>query len=283
MDISKMNEIKQGVLEAVKNHQVGSAEHKQNVQKWFYQEEYSKLSEEDREHFKLLETIRKNGKNFDYDELYRNYMLLLTISYHTSDLNFLVKSLANNLLKRAGFLKQYKKAKKGFRLIETDGHEIEVGMISKKVPDMLKHFPELVKFKERTGYCHFHSICLANSFANDNVCVATGIVTSLRSDINYLHSWVELTANDSKETVVLDFNMNASMRKDDYYRIRGVEPLSYVSKTDIEKYIKTEAFHKGGFLEKLDYKELLLFFDDIMKLVEEDPSSKNKTEPQPTI
>ena len=130
-----------------------------------------------------------------------------------------------------------KEEKKGFvQSIDVDEEIIKVdtkdGLISATkisaiYPNIKKLFPE-IEGKNRYGYCHDFSKRLAKNL-NVPCRVATGYVAPLSRKAQYLHSWVEY--NREGENWVLDVTRNLFIKRDLYYKLRGVKyPVYKISK-----------------------------------------------------
>ena len=109
---------------------------------------------------------------------------------------------------------------------------------SKKIPfktfDTYVDNPEVKKIlqsENRYGHCHINSIGCLKSLpvdSYDEAYVVSGKIQVSKYHYVY-HSWVELTKDN--ESRVIDFNRNAIMKKDDYYKIKN--PI-VINKTNVE-------------------------------------------------
>lgn len=271
MEQSKLEEIKDEVLYAVKNHLFDTLEFENKVQEWFYGDE-NRFQEEEIKTFNLINNAIKSEKpiNLTLNALY--FMFLNMVARLTSDLNFNIKSDYFKTMKKYGIVKHFKYI--GNDIYLTDNLDIEVKFTPlTKASNILENFPYAKDFQLRERNCHYHSMLISQMFKNKNVNVVTGNVSSINKDANFVHSWVEVKTTSGRVKVI-DFNLNVIFYQEDYYRLRNVEVLSKISREELAYLIENDVLGNGGYLEGLEYKILLLYFDDIMKILKDMPKEK---------
>lgn len=269
MDITKLGDIKQFVLESIRTGHIKSDEYEEQKNLMLMGDEDQMTPIIEREYYRIYNQMLNHPYQYDYPESIKNFCILNTIAYFTSNLGYVKKQLNLSTMKKGKIITRYKRIPKGFILSDYDGHDVRITLISKKLPNMLKVFPMLLDFSEREGGCHINSMLLSQTVNNPETFVVTGIVRTL-NDIPILHSWVETVTLETRKEIVLDFNTNAIFDKDDYYRIQKPEVITKIHKSKIKYLLESNlAFSDGTPLEGMSAKEILLYFDDIMKLVEE--------------
>lgn len=271
MEKFKIEEIKDEVLFAVKNHLFDTLEFENKVQEWFYGDE-DRFQEEETKTFNLINNAIKSEKpiNLTLNALY--FMFLNMVARLTSDLNFNIKSDYFKNMKKYGIVKHFKYI--GNDIYLTDNLDIEVKFTTlTKASNILENFPYAKDFQLRERNCHYHSMLISQMFKNKNVNVVTGNVSSINEDAKFVHSWVEVKTTSGRVKVI-DFNLNAIFYKEDYYRLRNIEVLSKISREKLEYLIKNNILGDAGYLQGIEYKVLLLYFDDIMEILKDIPKEK---------
>lgn len=265
MDISKIEKMKDDLFDALENDFIESLEFHSRHHKWLIEDEQADIEEEyiDKIITYILKTPR-NG-NFNFDENIRNYLICNDIAYHTSNLSFVKKVLFNQLMRKTRIIKRVKpfKNKKGYEFLDYNGNKLEFSLLSKKCPNIYEAYPYLTDFDKRGNKCHPHAICLSQLLSNDEVFVVTGNTETLKAPNGFLHSWIELVADNGK-TIVIDFNYNACFNKDDYYKIKKPVVLSRIPKKDIKKFFFDYDVCSKEKYSHIPMKECLLFFYEIL-------------------
>ena len=278
MDITKLEEIKKFVLESIKTGYIKSDEYEKQKNAMLMDEEDQLTANIEDDYYKIYNYMINHPYKYNYPETIKNFCMLNTIAYYTSNIGYVKKLAHLDAMKKGRIVKRYKKIPKGFILTDHNGNDVKITLISKRLPKTLKVFPSLLDFSEREGSCHINSILLSQCLENKDTFVVTGNILTL-NDIPVLHSWIETIASQTGEPLVLDFNTNAIFNKDDYYRIQKPEVITKIPKNRIKHLLdKKLAFNDNTPLEGMSAKEILLFFDDIMKLVEE--TEMGNQEPQ---
>lgn len=269
MDISKLEEAKQFVLESIKTGYIKSDEYERIKNSMVMSNEEEANEKIEKQHFKIYSLMKSNPYKYNYPEEIQNFCKLNLIAYYTSNIGYFKKASYLDVMKKGMVVKRYKRVPKGFKLTDYDGNDIKITLISKRIPHILELFPKLISFSGREGCCHINSILLSQCLSNDNTFVVTGNIKSLDNQV-LLHSWIETIATETRQPLVLDFNTNAIFDKEDYYKLRQPEVITEVSKEDLKKFLdKKIAFRDDALLDGLAAKELLLFFDDIVVLADE--------------
>ena len=122
--------------------------------------------------------------------------------------------------------------------IEFDGQEIVVRPLNQVIPALNEYFPELNSLQDRQGDCFNKAIDLAHTFDLTDLEAVIGYVNGYSDVTRYLHAWVEIPTKDAKGTDVIDFNMNAIVNKEGYYKLRNLTVLNRIKKNDLEQDIK---------------------------------------------
>lgn len=203
--------------------------------------------------------------NLNLSEEMKKEFFVDAIAHLTSNLSYFRKLKFFNTMKKSQIVQRYKRTKKGYIITNSEGKEIKIDLLS-KYKQVAEVFPMAKNFYDRTGRCHEFSIALSQLWSNENVKVAIGNVTRGRTTYNFTHSWVEIVGDNGKEAV-MDISLNAIFNKDDYYKLFNVEPLNFVSKDKIHDSIRQDYFRKDGYINNFDLKFLLLYYDEIIDII----------------
>lgn len=149
--------------------------------------------------------------------------------------------------------------------LKKDNEVFKAWKLTERYPNILDPMciPEAEKPERMKNY-YFDSIALAlNSKIPGDKVVVAGLVNARTPGFKRTHSWVEVSENG--QTYVLDSVLNASMRKDDYYRLFQPEPLNEVTSDDIAD----DLFDDESPMNKTDnFGEYLLYRNEIIKETE---------------
>lgn len=145
-----------------------------------------------------------------------------------------VKDLLNKAkAKSDSYIKQYQIDETTIK-INTNKGEINVAKLSTVAPQIYKLFPNIDKYHERQGNCHWWCIKLARNCQDYPIKVCTGFIAPFCNDQRYLHSWIEFK-KDGK-WYVLDTNRNAIFNKSGYYLTQNIDGAVYkISNKTIQK------------------------------------------------
>lgn len=279
-----ITEKKEEFLDFVRKQDFISDDYNRKCYEYFHADEDAFAKEDniiiDKLHDDILSSVfnHKRNQSLDINDILKDYYVTLAAAYYASKKNFVQKYfIMPSALKKARIAKRVKKHKFGITFTDYDNKDLKVEFISKKLPKILKYFPELVDYSKRQGQCHINSTYLAHIISNKNVNIVTGNVYYVNPKNKYLHSWVEFET-DKGQIKVVDFNVNAIYDKDDYYRLRHATPLSFVAKEDFKAFIDLKPWEEGGVLRGINYKILLLYFYDIMQIMQDKMKNERQAE-----
>ncbi len=267
--------VKKYVLESIKNGTAKTEEYHETMINWV-----GKPGDvfDDEEQVLFNEAFRKLREGVLPDENMENYLILNTINYFSSNFLYRPKLVNYIVLKQNGLLQRYERTKYGFNLTLKDDSVIEVERLSRKVEGASKCIKGLTNFFKRQQECHLNSILLSQAFQSENS-VVTGYIQS--SKYKFIHSWVETKSQDNQEDLVFDSTMNAVMKKSDYYKLRQVEPVSSLSRQQLQELFKKQnLFGEGKPLEGVMIKEMLLWYEDIIEILRNQFGIKFSTFPE---
>lgn len=277
-----IEKIKPEVLQAVRAHTFNSDDFKQKEYHWFVHNENMNDLYDKPAFYRIYELLAR-GITSHISQTAKDYFIMNNIAHFSSNLSIFEKLKFLKHTKNGQVLKRYKRTKNGFILTDAEGRDVKINLIS-NFKHAKKIFPDLIDFYKRTGDCHRQSMNLSMLWNNDDVYVVTGNVTSVRDNHQFVHTWIELVASETGKVMVVDYNYNAIFDRDDYYRLQHAEPLSYVPQEKIRDFLKKGYCEKGGYLHGIDLKFLLLYFDDVMEIVNslpEEEINKYKKEAEP--
>lgn len=234
----------------------------------------------------LDKLYEENQDISSFDNFAKDMLTLQYIAYHTAKMAPGVITKQDVALLRAGLVSKFRRTEKGFQFTDWQGHEITIKKLSSS-KHIKKEFPYLTDFSERAGRCHHDSLILALMTGNDDCKVVTGNITSLAKDHKILHSWVEFKSKEGIDRVA-DSTFNLIMNKEDYYRIRKAEPITYLTRQQIVDDCCSGLLGSKP-VQSIDYKVFLLYHDDIVfdfirrpefYLQTEQPASQEEQQPQ---
>lgn len=271
MEKSKLEKIKGEVLDAVREHTFNEPLFDKKIDEWFYDSE-DEYHVQEATKFRQVYNSLDTGDEVELSPNAINFMFLNMIARLTSDLSFDIKADYFKNMKKSDIVKRFQKTKKDVILTDKFDNEVTFSLLSKRT-NILDIFPYAKDFSKREGKCHYHSMMLSQMFENREIYVVTGNIGSINDDAEFVHSWVEVKTSSGKVKVI-DFNLNAIFYKDDYYRIRNAKPLSKISGEKLGELICNDFLGNGGYLEGIEYKILLLYFDDIIEILKGIPKEK---------
>lgn len=275
-----IEKIKPEVLQAVRDNNFLSEDFDRKRYYWYKQNE--NLNElYGRSAFNHLYELVSKGVTSHIKQTTKNLFFINAIAYLTSNYSYLKKSSYLKTMQKGNIITRYRKTKKGFVLTDEFGNDVYIDLLS-QFKNVKEFFPQVKDFYNRSGHCHDYSMLLSQLWNNEIVNVVTANIQGLRENTKVTHSFVEILAGNGKQKV-MDISLNAIFDKEDYYRLYQVEPLSVVSRDQIHYLINQDYYKEGGYIDKIDLKFLLLYFDDIIKIVESLPetqlnANRNKTE-----
>ena len=113
--------------------------------------------------------------------------------------------------------------------------KINFGLIS-KIPNIVKDYDRVLDLLSENRYrkCHYNAPYLAKVIGEvePNTYLVSGKIMVNDKD-SFYHSWVESKQNN--EVLVYDYNTNLIMKKTNYYRLYGAQPINKTKASNIEK------------------------------------------------
>jgi len=176
-------------------------------------------------------------------------------------------------------MKNFYKKIEDIKIIDEDGHIIVKlkGKENFQATKLTSCFPELKEYlpclltDERDQKCHGVSCALLGALPKASV--VTGKIYLWNVQATYLHSWLEQDFDG--EAFVLDGEINALMRKKDFYKMYHAKPLEKISH---QQYMEDKETVKQLWDKKGDYIKLYLSSRDEFMEVAKDEKKQNKLE-----
>lgn len=202
--------------------------------------------------------LLQQAKNIYLNEhiIYRTIQCLVSEGVDSNERERLIKEL-----EKYSFIKEIKYTDSAI-MIKVFQNNIENDIYIYKLSDVFHELKEEgIETPDRHGKCRSKSIDISSrlKYPSD---VVTGYIYGASDKGKYSHTWVEC---GEKREYVMDYTMNAVMKKEGYYFLRHAEPIARISDIDIKEDIK----RFGYFADCSDILEYLLFREEKIKQIEE--------------
>ena len=190
----------------------------------------------------ILNDLSKNYSYFtdEYDDVGKNIGTYYALGDNCDSLfdfyKYDYKDLKDRVITKISIFTQnpnINKKNKDNKYIYKDGlKKIKFELLSDYIND--EEMKNELLSDRRYGECHGNSIKIMSMIKN-NAYLINGEVK--RNDLEYVyHTWVELEKYN--ETLVLDYNHNLVMKKEDYYKLMGARVINKSSYTEVVRTIK---------------------------------------------
>lgn len=128
-------------------------------------------------------------------------------------------------------IESYNKGDNTTDIVMNDGSELKFIPLTDFWPSLAENRPELLTMN-RGGHCHLNSYYLSQFFDMEHN-VVSGYCSSYSDSKKFSHTWIEFEGK--KNNWVIDYNINAVVLKDAYYKLYNPTDTVAISKDQLRE------------------------------------------------